>query len=231
MNKLIASTAAMALVGAAGLAVAEPASAAKKYTACVKKSNGELRLLQGKTKKCGKGWKKIKWTKAGPKGSTGSTGPVGSPNSLGNVVDANGAVVGVAVGQFSFPVTVFFVRVDGGDFAYYPNGWLVPIGSYPLYDNATCTGTPFLAANDAWERDALAQDSSFRVVYRTSSSPTLGPTSAYKLDGTSTPVLNLATWQRDFAGNCEAASSETGFRLPLSSVPAPADYVGPLRMG
>ena len=46
--------AAVAAVTAGGLSVAQPATAAKKYTACVKKSTGEMRLLLGK-KKCKKG--------------------------------------------------------------------------------------------------------------------------------------------------------------------------------
>ena len=228
MRKMIATGAAAALVGAAGLAVAEPAAAAKKYTACVKKSSGEMRLLLGKSKKCKKGWKKTTWTKAGPTGSKGPGGPGGAANSFGYVVDAKGVVVGQALGSFSLPIPVFMVSIDGGQYVYYPNGWLVgPTSVY--YDNAACTGTPFTVASDALERDWILQDTGLRAVQRTLE-PTLGPASAFKPDGTASSVLNLSRWWLNQSGVCTADMSFTGYRLPLTSVPAPPDHPGPLRL-
>ena len=92
--KRIVTIASVAALTAAGMSVAQPATAAKKYTACVKKSTGEMRLLLGKKKKCKKGWKKTSWTKAGPRGGKGAHGVPGQANSIGIVVDANGALVG-----------------------------------------------------------------------------------------------------------------------------------------
>ncbi len=229
MNRLTASLAAAAMVGTCGLAAAEPAAAAKKYTACVKKSTGQVRILLGKSKKCKKGWKKTSWTKSGPRGAKGSVGPSGAANSFGVVVDADGALVGQSVGSFPIPITIFPVLRDGGVFVYYPNGLLVPLGLDPFYDNATCTGVPFLAADEAVRRDAILQDPTVRVVYRTVTGVSFGPASAYKPDGTSTAVVNQVRWARDEAGVCQAEVNFTGFRLPLVSVPAPPDVKGPLR--
>lgn len=162
-------------------------------------------------------------------GVEGSGRADGPGQSLGDVVDANGALVGQSVGQYPAGVSVFFVTIDGGAYIYYPNGWLVPIAQIPSYDNSSCAGTPFIMADDTLERDAILQDPSYRVVYR-ATSPTLGPASAYKPDGTATPVLNLARWELDDTGTCTAAMAETGYRLPLTGVTAPPDHPGPLRM-
>ena len=229
MKRLAATLAAFAMVGTSAVAVAQPASAAKKYTACVKKKTGEVRIVTGK-KKCKKGWKKRSWTKAGPTGSKGADGPSGSANTLGLVVDADGAVVGQAFGTFPAPITIFPVLRDGGLYIYYPNGWLVPLSATPYYDNAACTGVPFLTVTTSLERDAILQDSTTRVVYRPLSEVSVGPASAYKPDGTSTSVLNQARWELDDDGVCQAEVTFTGYRLPLVSVAAPPDFKGPLRL-
>ncbi len=229
MKRLAATLAAFAMVGTSAVAVAQPASAAKKYTACVKKKTGEVRIVTGK-KKCKKGWKKRSWTKAGPTGSKGADGPSGSANTFGLVVDADGAVVGRAFGTFPAPITIFPVLRDGGLYIYYPNGWLVPLSATPYYDNAACTGVPFLTVTTSLERDAILQDSTTRVVYRPLSEVSVGPASAYKPDGTSTSVLNQARWELDDDGVCQAEVTFTGYRLPLVSVAAPPDFKGPLRL-
>ena len=229
MKRLAATLAAFAMGGTSAVAVAQPASAAKKYTACVKKKTGEVRIVTGK-KKCKKGWKKRSWTKAGPTGSKGADGPSGSANTFGLVVDADGAVVGQAFGTFPAPITIFPVLRDGGLYIYYPNGWLVPLSATPYYDNAACTGVPFLTVTTSLERDAILQDSTTRVVYRPLSEVSVGPASAYKPDGTSTSVLNQARWELDDDGVCQAEVTFTGYRLPLVSVAAPPDFKGPLRL-
>ena len=230
MNKMTATLAALAMVGTCGVAVAQPASAAKKYTACVKKKTGEVRILTAGKKKCKKGWKKRTWTKAGPRGSKGADGPAGSANTFGVVVDADGTLVGQAFGTFPAPITIFPVLRDGGLFIYYPNGWLVPLGATPSYDNAACTGVPFLGVTSSFERDAILQDSTVRAVYRPISGAYVGPASAYKPDGTFTSVLNQARWELDGAGVCQADGTYTGYRLPLVGVTAPPDFKGPLRL-
>ena len=230
MRRLTASLAAVIVLGGLGLAATQPASAAKKYTACVKKSNGDVRILLGKKKKCKKGWKKTSWSKAGPTGSKGPDGPVGSANTFGLVVDADGAVVGRGIGTLPAPITVFPVLIDGGLFIYYPNGWLVPLGARPYFDDAACTGAPFLTVGSDIERDAILQDSTTRVVYRAITETSLGPASAYKPVGNSASVVNQARWELDGNGDCVAQTDFTGYRLPLVSVAAPPDFKGPLRL-
>jgi hypothetical protein len=145
------------------------------------------------------------------------------------VVDGDGVVIGQSVGSFPAPIAIFPVRIDGGIFIYYPNGWLVPLSATPYYDNAACSGVPFIAAEDSLERDSYIQDQSARVVYRASAGTSLGPASAYKPDGNFTSVLNQARWRLNESGVCTATTAFTGYRLPLVSVPAPPDYKGPLR--
>lgn len=230
MNRTIAISAAAAMVLASGLAAGQPAGAAKTYTACVKKSTGEVRLLVGKSKKCKKGWKKTKWTKAGPQGAKGPDGAAGPANSLGTVVDGTGAVVGKSMGPPGYPFMYFSVLIDGGVYAYFANGWLIPFALQPYYDNASCTGTPFATATNVDDLAALRNDPTVRAVYR-QLEPTLGPASAYKLSGEVTSVLNAAQWYLNESGTCTpGATLFTGYRLPLTSVPAPADRPGPLRI-
>jgi hypothetical protein len=229
MNRTISVSVTAALVAASGLAASQPAGAAKTYTACVKKSTGEVRLLQGKSKKCKKGWKKTTWTKSGPQGAKGPDGPTGSANSFGTVVDATGAVVGQSMGSLGFPYMYFPVLIDGGVYTYVPNGWLIPVAAPPFYDNASCTGTPFITAMDTEEFSRVRNDSTLRVVYR-QFSPALGPASAYKQSGEVSSVLNVSQWYRDDSGVCTATFTFTGYRVFLTEVPAPPDRPGPLRL-
>ncbi len=119
---------------------------------------------------------------------------------------------------------------DGGLFIYYPNGSLVPLSATAYFDNASCTGVPFLTIDNSFERDAVIQDPTARVVYRAITGALIGPASAYKPDGTSTSVVNQARWALDDSAVCQAESDFTGYRLPLVSMPAPPDFKGPLRL-
>ncbi|MBK6764127.1 MAG: hypothetical protein IPG68_13010 [Micrococcales bacterium] len=230
MKKIIATGAAAALLAGGGLAVTQPASAAKKYTACVKKSTGEMRLLLGKSKKCKKGWKKRTWTKAGPTGGMGPDGPVGPANSFGYVVDGKGTIIGRSMGTPNYPIPVFPVLIEGGLYFYYPNGWLIPGGAIPYFDNAACTGTPFAAATDTIERDIVAQDPTFRVVSRGSTATSLLPARAYKVNGPASSVLNQTRYYLNSAEVCTAEPAFTGYLIPLVAVTAPPDYPGPLKV-
>lgn len=227
MNKFTAGLAAVALVAGSGVTLGGPASAAKTYKACVKKSTGEVRLMLGKSKKCKKGWKKTTWSKVAPKGSKGPDGPAGAANSLGTVVDANGQVVGTTMGSINMGVVLFAVLIDGGVYYYYPHGALVTTSTVH-FDNATCTGTAFAAIVDA-EELALTQSAfGLRIVDRVTS-PVPGPASAYKLSGSVDSVINGARWHLDNAGVCTAGSAFTGYRAFLTQVPAPPDRPGPLK--
>ena len=84
-------------------------------------------------------------------------------------------------------------------------------------------------ARDTLERDWILQDTSVRMVQRTLE-PALGPATAFKPDGSATSVLNLPRWYLDTSGACTASAAFTGYRLGLTSVPAPPDRPGPLRL-
>jgi hypothetical protein len=230
MKKMI-TIAAAAAVATGGLAVTQPATAAKKYTACVKKSSGEMRLLLGKKKKCAKGWKKTTWTKSGPRGAKGSVGATGAANSMGLVVDGSGAPVGEAMNVASIgPYPLFAVRIDGGVFTYLGNGWLYPQNPPVEYDNAACTGTPFIESNDPILTSYLVSDPGFRAISRIIT-PALGPATAWKPTGQKTAVVAAPNWYRNESGVCTAGAAFTGDRVGLVQVPAPPDVPGPLRLG
>lgn len=229
MKKTIAVAALTAMVASTAVLSSGPASAAKKYTACVKKSTGEVRLLVGGTKKCKKGWKKTTWKKAGPRGAKGPDGAAGAANSLGTVVDGNGQVVGQALGMLSMGVTLFQVRIDGGVYEYAGNGWLIPKEPEAYYDNATCAGDPFATANDSMALSLIQNDPSLRIVYR-AMEPTMQPASAWRVQGSPTAVINVNRWGRDYTGACVAATPLTGYRIPLTPVTPPPDHPGPLRI-
>jgi len=228
--KRIVTIASVAALTAAGMSVAQPATAAKKYTACVKKSTGEMRLLLGKKKKCKKGWKKTSWTKAGPRGGKGAHGVPGQANSIGIVVDANGALVGETMSVSALgPFPLFSIRIDGGLYTYLGNGWLYPLNATLTYDNAACTGTPFIGSTDPVQSAFYINDPGFRFVYR-ALSPAPGPAEAWKATGQKAAVVALPTWYRNDTGVCTAGAALTGDRIELTPVTAPPDYSGPLRL-
>ena len=228
-TRAVLAVTALTLAGGLSLAVSQPVSAAKKYTGCVNKSTGEMRVLLGKPKKCQKGWKKITWTKAAPKGDKGAPGKSGPANSFGTLIDANGAPVGRLIGFFPVGTPLFVVQVDGGVYTYTANGWLIP-SSAVYYDNAACAGQPFVTASSVTSRDAMLEDPSFRVVYRRVT-PGLGPATAYKAEGTASSVLGLVRWSLEADGTCAVQPAYTGFRIPLTQTPAPPDHPGPLQIG
>ncbi len=93
MKKLFA-IAAVGGLAAASMAVA-PAAQAKTVKACVKKSDGSVKFINKKNKKCKKGWKLKTWNSAGPQGPAGPGGPAG-PNWT--VKDKNGVTLGTFSG-------------------------------------------------------------------------------------------------------------------------------------
>jgi hypothetical protein len=235
MRKVLAAVTSAVLAGSAMVVATPPVAAKTTYKACVKKSTGEVRFLVGKKKKkkkCKKGWKKVSWTKAGPKGGPGVSGPTGATGpraSMGTVVDRDGAVVGEALTTLNAPIALFIVRIDGGTFLYYGNGWLVPTGGV-YYKDAACTGTAYDRAGSIQERDLVLASPSERRVYRVSS-PTLGPSSAFRFAGTAEAVTNVQFYYRDDAGACVATGALfTGYAMPLTPVSAPPDHPGPLQV-
>ncbi len=98
------------------------------------------------------------------------------------------------------------------------------------YKDAACAGTAYDRAGSIQERDLLLASPSERRVYRVSS-PTLGPSSAWRFAGTSEAVTNVQFYYRDDVGACLGAGPLfTGYALPLTSVAAPPDHPGPLKI-
>ena len=85
-----------ALVGVTGVAAASiavaPAAQAKTVKACVKKSDGTVRFINKKNKKCKKGWVKSTWNSKGPAGPLGSAGSAGAGGSGRSELDCEGQV-------------------------------------------------------------------------------------------------------------------------------------------
>jgi hypothetical protein len=234
MRKLLAAATSAVLAGSAMVAITPPVAAKTTYKACVKKSTGDVRLLLGKNKKkkCKKGWKKVSWTKAGPRGKSGSPGgpgDVGAKGSMGTVVDGNGAVVGESLTTLPIGFTAFIVRIDGGNFFYYPNGWLLPTDTV-YFKDAGCAGTAYTRTSSPDTRDLLLASPAYRMVYR-ATSPTLGPSTAYRFGTTSESVTNVQFYARGSNGVCAASGGVfTGYAVPLIQVTAPPDHPGPLKV-
>lgn len=229
MRRIKALLAVVTLLMPATALSSAPASAAKTYAACVNKTSGKTVLAR--KGKCKKGWKKITWTKQGATGSQGPQGGTGPRGSLGQVYDGNGVRVGEFLGYYGQSYVGFFlVRIDGADWPFLSNGWLYMDGADISYDNAACAGNPFLSADDEVERNAVLGTPSTRYVFRTTGGGVaIGTPSAYAVVGTSQAVVALNRWYRNSNdGTCTAGSALTGFRVPLTAVPAPADLKGPL---
>ena len=121
MKKLFA-IAAVGGLAAASMAVA-PAAQAKTIQACVKKSDGTVKFINKKNKKCKKGWKLKTWNSAGPQGPAGPGGPAG-PNWT--VKDKNGVTLGTFSGYYNNGLVpqVTVTTDDGAVFRYGMDGVL-----------------------------------------------------------------------------------------------------------
>ena len=243
MRKSTAVCAALA-TAASGLLIASasPASADSTYYACVKKSDGQTKMVK-KNKKCKKGWKKVSWSQTGPTGPTGAAGANGPAGPVLSVKDGAGAVVGQFMGTWSGLVPGFTVLADGGLWDYGSDGVLHG-DSTPLFADATCA-TPVIMvrsypANPAETARAVARfvpNSLGRLVYR---SDTPGATArAWKVSGQNSAAgLGGLLFSLDSAGNCvfestvdadDVAAAAT--LVGLTEVPAPPNHPAPLTVG
>lgn len=228
---------AVALTGLTAVAPAQAASSG--YTACVNKKTGETQLLltkKAKRKKCASGWKKVRWSKAGRRGTEGNKGATGSrgPVAAVQIKDGTGALVGNLIGSLGPPfasITLYSIDTGTGIYSYAANGWV--LGTFnPYYLNNTCTGTAYESASGPDEL-ALAQamiGTAMRLVYR-QDSPTLGAPSAWKLSGGPTvPLVAGNAWVLSGDGACDDVSPKTSTMVPLESVTPPTDKPGPLTL-
>ncbi|MEZ5158159.1 MAG: hypothetical protein R2687_04915 [Candidatus Nanopelagicales bacterium] len=216
-----------------GTGAAVPAQA-KTVVACVKKSNGKVKILttkKKKKKKCKKGWKKVSWNQTGKTGPTGPVGATGPQGPAQEVKDGTGKTLGKFLGIYPAGLPIVSVLIDGGAYLYYPDGKVLPLGgASPSFKTNTCNGTAYVESTSAQTTAFLVGSvgGPTRVVYRPTS-PTLGPTSAWAFTATTENAVNLQTYELNNAGVCTAAGALfTGTLITLQPVTAPPDVPGPL---
>lgn len=189
-------------------------------------------------KPCKKGWRKVTWTKAGPKGAPGTNGGNGSPGRSGAtgptgpvryVRDRNGAILGQYMGLLPAGASFFEVLVNGGLYIYIGNGRLYPQGLTPSYETNTCAGTPYMMTGTPQAAALFTgmAGSPTRFVVR-ATAPGFGPASAFQLTTTTTPIAAVPLYRRDATGACVLVGPGTGVLVTLTQVPAPPDVEGPL---
>jgi hypothetical protein len=177
---------------------------------------------------------------AGKQGAPGIPGIPGTPGLLGpagpafSVKDATGAVVGQFMGVIPEGVPFYTVLRDGGLYFYLGSGQVYPIGS-PDWKTIDCSGTAYLKGGTSFSAGTLALlvGGPFRIIFRTSSAGTFGPTSAWKGHGTTEAVVTTQLYRRNSTtGVCETDGGVyTGDIAPLDPVTAPPDFGGPLTIG
>ncbi|MEZ5184899.1 MAG: hypothetical protein R2720_04065 [Candidatus Nanopelagicales bacterium] len=223
----LATTLGAGLLVGAGTAV--PAQA-KTVVACVKKSNGKVKVLTTKKKqkkKCKKGWKKFSWNQTGKTGPQGPAGQDGAQGASQVVKDGTGKVLGKFLGLLPEGASFVFVLIDGGAFIYSPDGRVLPLTS-PTFKTNTCTGTAYVRSSSPTNTQFYvgAAGGQSRLVYR-KTNPTYGPSVAYQFT-TATEVINQTVYRWNDMGACVADGNHNGTIVALQQVAAPADVPGPL---
>ena len=227
MKRSIALVGALA-VATAGLSVAAPAQA-KTIKVCVKKSNGNVKFITKKNKKCKKGWVKRNWNKVGPTGPTGSAGPNWT------VKDASGQTLGTYGGFVYGGALLPYLGVvvgDGGLFLYRIEGTLINDNTFLYFQNNTCTqATSPPASNATLEPFLKTAGGSGRAVFQLLNAST---TQAWRIAETTTatvPVAANSLFQKNgTTGVCAAAAHAANFVIPLTPAEAPKVANGGLRV-
>jgi len=227
MKRSIALVGALA-VATAGLSVAAPAQA-KTIKVCVKKSNGNVKFITKKNKKCKKGWVKRNWNKVGPTGPTGSAGPNWT------VKDASGQTLGTYGGFVYGGALLPYLGVvvgDGGLFLYRIEGTLINDNTFLYFQNNTCTqATTPPSAAPSQEQYLKSAGGPGQAVFQLLNSST---TQAWKVAESTTssiPVAANSLFQKNgTTGACAAAAHAAGFVVPLTEAEAPKVASGGLRV-
>jgi hypothetical protein len=221
----------LAIVLAASMAVAPEARAAQQV-ACVNNKTGDMRLVSGKKakKKCPKGWRKVRWEQV--KGNLGY-----------RAYSADGKLVGKVVGVTPIPggLTTLSILRNGGRYDYTFGGFLFPAagisGLSLSFTTPDCSGPAYapLGGSPTPEYEALIRSQisgSFRVTARTITPFGFGPSKAWKFNGASQNVaVPTDLYEEGTDGTCTVQTpGYTGTLLEFSSVPAPPDFKGPLRL-
>ena len=217
-----AAAAALSLAVIGTGAVGVPASVAADTDmvyACVKKSNGEVRIVT-ETKKCKSGWVKISWNVTGPVGPAGPVGPVG-PNRM--LLDAKGAAVGTLLSAASWGY--FNVENDGGLYTVYQNGQLET--DYVYYTDSKCMGAAYRYFDKFDGSSAAGAGNTWsRFVQQTPDKKYWG----FAYTGNNSQVyLSTDLYYSLFpgGGSCfKDDSVNSGWLFTLKSVPAPQPAIG-----
>jgi hypothetical protein len=230
MRRILAAGVAGGLV-AAGLAFA-PAAQAKTVTACVKKSNGSVKFINKKNKKCKKGWVKTSWNSEGPLGPQGPVGPEG-PNWT--VKDKSGQTLGVFRGFYygGGLLPYFWVTVDdGGLFIYGADGTLQNDNVALYFVNNGCTDAAvFGATNPTLEPYLKSAGGPGRAVFQVTNAPTASAWRVAESTTTTVPVAANSLFQKNpTTGACAAAAHPGGFIIPLTAAQAPKVASGSPRL-
>lgn len=208
--------------GAFGIA-SEPAQA-KTIRACVKKSNGEVRIVK-KNKKCKKGWKKASWNAGGPSGAQGPAGP----NWV--VKDRNGTVLGKFAGIFHAGLVPEFevIADDGGIYQYSIDATLDNDNGWLLFRDAGCTrAVVFEMVADYLTPVVRSAGSAGRAVFQVKDAPSA---TSYKVpSGAVAESIGAATlFERDGdTGTCGAIGNPPGFVVALADAAPPVIATPPL---
>ncbi len=225
MRKLFAIVAA-AGVAATGVGVTAPAAQAKTIKACVKKSDGSVKFINKKNKKCKKGWKLKTWNSEGPQGPAG-------PNWI--VKDKNGTTLGTFAGYSNIgllPIVSVMVD-DGGLYSYDADGVLNNNNAALLFLNNGCTDAVIRRNTNAELQPYLrSAGGNGRAVFQVTNATTA---SAWRVAATTTTTVPIAAnmlFKKDSdTGACSAATHAAGFYVPLSTATAPVVAApGPLQI-
>jgi hypothetical protein len=223
MRFIRAAAAALGLAVVATGAVAVPVSAAADPNvvyACVKKSNGDVKIVT-ETKKCKKGWVKISWNVTGPQGPAGPQGPVGPSR---NLVDSKGTVVGTIMAAWAGGY--FSVQNAGGLYGVNENAVLDTESIF--YLDSKCMGAAYMWFAKDDPDSAGAPNTWRRFVQQTPDKHYW----AFAYQGFSTQIfLPTQVYRSNFpgGGSCQSLGSvSSGFLFSLSSVPAPQPVAGRL---
>jgi hypothetical protein len=234
MKKFVALLASLC-VTAGSVGIVAPAQA-KTIKACVKKSDGTVKIL--KKKKCTKGWKKVTWGTKGPAGQNGSNGSNGSngmPGPAGPnwvVKDKAGKTLGTFAGYgFGLLPLVSVIAADGGVFGYAADGKLQNDNATLYFRNNTCTDAAWWGSSSSELQKYLdSAGGAGRAVFQVTGAPTA---SAWQVASTTTSTIGVggATLFKKNAtsGGCGAFANPAGSIVPLTPAPAPVvAATGPL---
>ena len=232
MNKTLAIVAAAGVAGASLMAA--PAAQAQTVKACVKKSNGSVKIINKKFKKCKKGWVKTSWNSEGAQGVQGPQGVPGAAGPNWLVKDKNGVTLGTFSGYFSVGLvpSVQVTTDDGSVFRYGMDGTLANDNGGLYFVNNGCTDAAVYGTNASLQPYLKSAGGNGRAVFQVTDAPTASAWKVASTTITTIPVAANSLFQKNSTtGACAAATHLGGFIVPLTPAAAPVIAApGPLQI-